>query len=137
MAEGNRLFTIEIITPDRVFYTGEADFVEFTTSDGEIGVYKDHIPLTTVLAPGVVTIHVGEDEKKAAIHAGFAQILGDKVTLLAELAEWPDEIDVERAERAKERAESRINEKDANLDVIRAELALKKALIRINTANFR
>ena len=66
-----------------------------------IGVYRDHIPLTTVLEPGLVTIHHGDEEQVAAVHAGFAEILGDKVTLLAELAEWPEEIDLERAEAAK------------------------------------
>ena len=54
MAEENRLFQVEIITPDRIFYTGEGDMIEFTTASGEIGVYKKHIPLTTVLAPGIV-----------------------------------------------------------------------------------
>ena len=107
MADGN-MFKVEIITPDRVFYTGEANFIEFTTASGEIGVYKNHIPMTTVLAPGIVTIHEAEGEKEAAVHAGFVEILGDKVTLLAELAEWPDEIDVSRAEAARERAEERL-----------------------------
>ena len=55
MAEENRLFQVEIITPDRVFYTGEGDMIEFTTASGEIGVYKKHIPLTTVLAPAFTT----------------------------------------------------------------------------------
>lgn len=70
MAEENRLFQVEIITPDRVFYTGEGDMIEFTTASGEIGVYKKHIPLTTVLAPGIVKIHkTGEDDVIAAVHS--------------------------------------------------------------------
>ncbi len=64
----DNIFDIEIITPDRVFYKGETDFLEFNTQNGEIGVYKNHIPLTTVLAPGIVTIHNGDEEKIAAIH---------------------------------------------------------------------
>ena len=71
------------------------------------------------------------------MHAGFAEILGDKVTLLAELAEWPDEIDVERAEAARSRAEERIRAHEANLDLKRAEYALHKALIRINLVNYK
>lgn len=126
----DNLFTVEIITPDRVFYHGEAFMVEFNTVEGEIGVLKDHIPLTTVLAPGIVTISEKEESKKAVVHAGFAEILGDKVTLLAEIAEWPDEIDLERAKRAEERARERLNKKSADLDVTRAELALKRALVR-------
>ena len=131
----DNMFKVEIITPDRIFYTGEADFLEFNTTEGEIGVYKAHIPLTTCLAPGIVTIHEGTEEKHAAIHAGFAQILGDKVTLLAELAEWSHEIDVSRAESAKARAEERLANRTAEVDVARAEFALRKALIRIGAAN--
>ena len=111
----DNIFDIEIITPDRVFYKGETDFLEFNTQNGEIGVYKNHIPLTTVLAPGIVTIHNGDEEKIAAIHSGFAEILGDKVTFLAELAEWPDEIDIDRAQAAKERAEQRLSNHTAEI----------------------
>ena len=130
----DNIFKVEIITPDRIFYTGESDFIEFTTQSGEVGVYKNHIPMTTVLAPGIVTIHLGEEEKIAAVHAGFAEILGDKITLLAETAEWPDEIDVKRAEAARERAEERLAAHSENLDVARAEIALRRALVRIDIA---
>ena len=128
------IFKVEIITPDRIFYEGEAEFLEFTTAAGDIGVYAKHIPMTTVLAPGAVIIHNGEEETVAAVHSGFAEILGDKVTLLAEIAEWPGEIDVSRAEAAKNRAEERIANKTADIDVKRAEFALRKALIRIDVA---
>ena len=134
MADENKVFKVEIITPERVFYTGEATMIEFNTESGEIGVYKNHIPLTTVIKPGIVTI-TNEDEKKtAAVHAGFAEILGDKVTLLAEIAEWPDEIDLHRAEAAKDRAEERLQARTNGLDIKRAEFALHKALVRIDVA---
>jgi F-type H+-transporting ATPase subunit epsilon len=123
-------FKVSIITPERTFYEGEATMVEFNTVEGEIGVLPKHIPLTTVIAPGICTITEVEGVKKAAVHAGLAEILPDKVTLLAEIAEWPDEIDVERARSAEDRARARLAEKDANLDVLRAEVALKKALVR-------
>ena len=132
MADESRNFQVEIITPERVFYTGEAIMIEFTSVEGDMGVYKNHIPLTTVLAPGIVTITEEDGQKKAAVHAGFAEILGDKVTLLAEIAEWPDEIDTDRAERARKRAEERLAAKAESLDVARAELALKRALVRIS-----
>ncbi len=126
----DNLFTVEIITPERIFYQGEVSMIEFNTTEGEIGVYPGHIPLTTVIAPGIVTLHEGEEPKTAAIHAGFAEILSDKATLLVEIAEWPDEIDVDRAKRAEQRAIDRLAKKEANLDVARAELALQKALVR-------
>ena len=123
-------FKVSIITPERTFYEGEAVMVEFNTVEGQIGVYPKHIPLTTVIAPGICTIHEAESEKKAAVHAGLAEVLPDKVTLLAEIAEWPDEIDLERARSAEDRARERIANKAENIDLLRAEIALKKALVR-------
>lgn len=135
MAEESRLFEVEIITPNRVFYTGEGDMIEFTTASGQIGVYKNHIPLTTVLAPGIVTIHrQGEEDVIAAVHSGFAEILPEKVTLLAEIAEWPHEIDKSRAEAAMKRARERLANRTEEIDVMRAEFALRKALVRIDIA---
>ncbi len=123
-------FKVSIITPERTFYEGEATMVEFNTVEGEIGVLPKHIPLTTVIAPGICTITEVESQKRAAIHAGLAEILPDKVTLLAEIAEWPDEIDLERARKAEDRAKERLASKGENVDVLRAEIALKKALVR-------
>lgn len=135
MADENRIFEVEIITPDRIFHRGQATMIEFNTAAGELGVYKNHIPLTTVLAPGIVKIHMdGEDDVVAAVHSGFAEILPEKVTFLAEIAEWPDEIDAARAEAAKERAEERLANKTEAIDVKRAEFALRKALVRIDVA---
>lgn len=127
------MFKVKIITPERVFYETEASMIEFNTTEGEIGVYAQHIPLTTVLAPGVLRITEEDKTTVAAIHAGFAEILPNQVTLLAEIAEWPDEIDESRAQEAKERAEHRLTAKSPDLDVARAELALRKALVRIQT----
>ena len=134
MADENKIFDVEIITPDRIFFTGKAMMIEFNTTVGEIGVYKNHIPLTTVLVPGIVTITGDEGLKTAAVHAGFAEILPDKVTLLAEIAEWPDEIDKGRAEAAMKRAEERLANKTEAIDVKRAEFALRKALVRLDIA---
>ncbi|MDD6334316.1 MAG: ATP synthase F1 subunit epsilon [Clostridia bacterium] len=129
--------TIKLLvnTPDRVFYHDDATFVELSTSEGDIGVYPDHIPLTAVVVPSVLTIHQGNEIKKAAIHGGIVEILKDKITILAEVAEWSDEIDVERANEARLRAEKRLASKDADLDMVRAEAALKRSLARINAAN--
>jgi F-type H+-transporting ATPase subunit epsilon len=135
MADEGKIFKVEIITPDRIFYTGEGDMIEFNSEAGQLGVYKKHIPLTTVLAPGVVTIHKdGEEDVVAAVHSGFAEILPDKVTLLAEIAEWPDEIDKGRAEAAMKRAQERLANRTEQVDIRRAEFALRKALVRIDIA---
>ena len=131
MADTNNNFELRIITPDRTFYTGQASMVEFNTTEGQMGVYKNHIPMTVIVKPGVLTIR-GDEVKKAALHSGFIEILGDSVTILAEVIEWPDEIDEARAEAARERAQKRIDEKDSNTDMVRAEGALCRALTRIN-----
>lgn len=128
----NQLFTLKIITPDRVFYEGEASMVEFNTTEGEIGVYKMHVPTTVIVSPGVLTITEAESQKHAALHAGFVEILPEKVTILAEIIEWPEEIDLDRADRAKERAEERLRSKTPETDILRAETALQRALARIH-----
>ena len=104
----DKLFRLEIISPDRVFYQGDAAMVELTTSEGDVGIYKNHIPMTMIVVPGIVTITEEEGQKKAALHSGFIEVLQDKVTILAELAEWPDEIDLNRAEEARVRAQRRL-----------------------------
>ncbi len=131
MADKN-LFDLKIITPDRVFYEGQVSMVEFNTTEGEIGVLKNHIPLTVIISPGILTISEEEESKKAALHAGFAEILQDKVTIMAEIVEWPEEIDVKRAEAAKERAEELLRSKTSKTDVARAETALHRATARIH-----
>lgn len=124
-------FLVRIITPDRVFYENQADMVEFNTTEGEIGVLPGHIPMTVIVRPGILYIHETEGEKKAALHAGFAEILPEGVTILAETIEWPGEIDENRAKSAMERAERRLQGKAANTDLARAETALQRAIARI------
>ncbi|MBQ7919546.1 MAG: ATP synthase F1 subunit epsilon [Lachnospiraceae bacterium] len=125
-------FTLEIITPDRVFYKGEATMIEMNTTEGEIGVLPGHIPMTVIVKPGILTIYEADgEEKEAALHAGFAEILPEKVTLLAEIIEWPDEIDRDRAEAAKERAEERLRTATPETDILRAQTALMRAVARI------
>ena len=124
-------FLLRIITPDRIFYENRADMVEFNTTEGEIGVLPGHIPMTVIVKPGVLYIHETGEEKKAALHAGFAEILPEGVTILAETIEWPGEIDENRAKSAMERAERRIQGKAANTDLARAETALQRAVARI------
>ena len=128
MADGMR---VKIITPEKQFYEGDVTMVELTTTEGNIGVYPNHIPLTAVVAPGVLTIHEEGEKKQASLISGFITILPDSVTIMAEVAEWPDEIDFKRAEEARVRAERRLSSGEAGLDTLRAEMALKRALVRL------
>ena len=129
MAENKMM--VRVIAPERVFYEGEASFLEFNTIEGIIGLYPKHIPMTVVVAPGVLKIREDGGDKEAALHSEVQhlEILGDSVTILAESVEWPDEIDIHRAEEAKIRAERRIH--DNSQDIDRAELALKRAMLRL------
>ncbi len=132
MADDRNLM-LKIITPDRVFFEEEVSMVEFNTVEGEVGIYREHIPMTMIIAPGILNITKDGEIKEAALHAGFAEVLPDKVTILAEIIEWPSEIDVARAEESKQRAEERIRENAPGTDMKRAELSLKRAVARIQT----
>lgn len=124
-------FKLQIVTPERIFYEGEAGMVELSTTEGDIGVYGGHIPMTAIVAPGVLKIHESSEVKRAALHAGFIQVLPQEVTIMAEVVEWPDEIDIKRAEEARIRAERRLKDNSAENDVLRAKLALRRALTRL------
>ena len=125
------LFKLKIVTPDKIFYEGDAIMVELTTTEGQIGVYANHIPLTAIISPGVLKIHEEGQVRKASLISGFLEILPEQVVIMAEVAEWPEEIDSNRAEEARVRAERRLKENSAETDTLRAEMALKRALTRL------
>lgn len=129
----DKLFKLEIIAPDKIFYAQDVEMVEYNTTEGEVGVYASHIPMTQIIAPGELIItESAESKKMAALHTGFVEITGVKVTILTEAVEWPEDIDRVRAEEAKIRAERRLNSTEGEIDTMRAELALKRALLRLN-----
>ena len=106
----DELFELKIITPERVFYEGKVSYTSFTTMEGEVGIYAGHEPMTMLLYPGVLSIHEESGVKKAALHAGFVEVTPESVNVLAQIAEWPEEIDRNRAEEARIRAERALRE---------------------------
>ncbi len=130
MAENNQ-YRLRVVTPERIFYEGDVEMVEFNTTEGQIGVLPGHIPLTVIIRPGILVITEPEGVKEAALHAGFAEILPEGITILAEIVEWPEEIDENRAEAALQRARERIANRDTQTDLARAETALQRAMARI------
>ncbi|MCR5609065.1 MAG: ATP synthase F1 subunit epsilon [Lachnospiraceae bacterium] len=132
--ENTREFKLEVVTPQAVFYSDYADMVEMKTTEGEMGVYKGHIPLTAVVAPGTLRIHKDNEVKEAVLLDGIIRVLEDSVTILAEACEWADEIDLARAMEAKIRAERRLKGAEGEINVTRAELALRRSLARIELA---
>lgn len=129
---------IKIISPDRIFYEDDVDLIVLSTTEGEMGILYDHEPVTGIIDTTVVLIRKGEEEKRAAIHGGFVEVQPTSVTILADSTEWPDEIDVERAEESKKRAKQRLIDSNvSDLNITRANIALQKALNRIEASKYR
>ncbi|WP_352419710.1 F0F1 ATP synthase subunit epsilon [Proteiniborus sp.] len=126
-------FMLEIVTPDRKFFEEEVDMVIVRGVEGDLGILKGHTPLVTPLDIGKIRIKQEGKIRTAAIAGGYIEVGKEKTTIISDAAEWPEEIDVGRAEEAKHRAEERLKRRD-NIDVARAEIALRKAVNRINIA---
>ncbi|MDV2886465.1 F0F1 ATP synthase subunit epsilon [Alkalihalophilus pseudofirmus] len=124
---------VNVVTPDGKVYDGDVDMVVVRTIEGELGILPKHIPLVAPLTVGAVRLKKGNSEEQVAVSGGFVEVRPDQVTILAEAAELPSAIDVDRARAAKERAESRLNStKQDAVDFKRAELALKRAINRLD-----
>ncbi|MBS4536438.1 F0F1 ATP synthase subunit epsilon [Clostridium sp. D2Q-14] len=127
-------FTLEIVSPDKKFFEDEVEMVVVRGIEGDLGILKNHTPLVTPLAIGRVKIKQNGKYREAAVAEGYVDVNKTKTTIVTDAAEWPDEIDVKRAELAKKRAEEKLKRKDDNIDYSRAEIALRKAINRINVA---
>jgi len=128
-------FQLEIVTPEKkVVETKAAEEVQIPGRNGYLGVMPGHAPLITELAVGEISFRENATQQRLAVAWGFAEVLPDKVTILAETAERPSEIDVERARKAKERAEQRLTSGDPSVDVDRALDALHRAQARLDVA---
>src|SRR5665647_1299437 len=126
-------FYLEIITPERKFFSGDIEMVVLKTLEGEIGILKGHAPM--VIAVGIGPMRIKKDGEwfEAFLSDGFMEIKQDATVILADTAEWPDEIDVERARAAKERAEERLQRQKDNLETMRSQAALARAIGRLKT----
>ena len=132
---------LEIVSPDRVVYAADIDMLIARSTGGEIGILPKHIPLVTGLQPHAMKIHVDAKEQLIAVAGGFMEVTPDKITVLATAAEEPIDIDINRAQRAYERAQERLQklreDPEAQASIIdkqRASLALKRAAARLQTA---
>jgi len=127
-------FQLEIVTPEKKVVDTAAEEVQIPGKNGYLGIMPGHAPLITELAVGEITYRENSTEQRLAVAWGFAEVLPNKVTILAETAERPSEIDVERARKAKERAEQRLTSGDTTVDVERALGALHRAEARLDVA---
>lgn len=127
------MLAVELVSPERVLYEGEAEMVVCRTTDGEVAFLPGHVPFVGAL--GVAKVRVvlpGEGEVAAAVHGGFVEVSHDRVTVLSDVAELPEQIDVVRARTAKERAEHRVA---ADADDAEAKAALARAELRLDVAD--
>jgi F-type H+-transporting ATPase subunit epsilon len=128
--------TLEIATPTRLVAAETVDEIVIPGSQGYFGVLPGHAPFLTTLGVGELMYRVGRDERFLAVSGGFAEVRNDKVIVLADTAERPEEIDRARAERARERAERRLSGRsNEDVDFARALAALARALARLSTAS--
>ncbi|MTH54012.1 F0F1 ATP synthase subunit epsilon [Bacillus mangrovi] len=128
---------VNVVTPDGPVYDAEVEMVSVKAQSGELGILPGHIPMVAPLKIGAVRLKKGGSTELVAVSGGFIEVRPDNVTILAQSAEASEDIDVERAQAAKERAERRLNKAEGDVDAIRAELALKKAINRIDVKNNR
>lgn len=126
---------LQIITPMRTILDEEVDSVILGTTEGQMGVLYDHEPVVTLLGYDKVMYSQDGEKKHATTLGGFAEVTKDKVVILTDASEFADQIDIERAKKAKERAEKRLHQD--NVDRARAEIALKKAIARINLSGMK
>jgi F-type H+-transporting ATPase subunit epsilon len=126
---------LEVVTPDRALIREEVDEIQLPGSEGYLGVLPGHTPLLTTLKVGELWYRSGAEKQYLAIAGGFVEILPDRVTVLAQIAERAEEIDIRRAEAAKQRAEERLAKASSGMDFERARIAMMKSLIRLQVAS--
>lgn len=127
-------FQFEIVTPDRMVAQDQAEEMQIPGKNGYLGILPGHAPLITELSVGEISYRLNGVTEHLAMAWGFAEVLPDKVTILAETAERAEEIDVPRARQALERAEQRLHSGDPNTDYDRALNALRRAQVRLQVA---
>lgn len=126
---------LDVVTPERGLVSEAVDEVILPGTEGYLGVRPGHAPLLTTLKVGSIEYRKGREVLYLAVSWGFAEVLPDRVAILAETAEKAEEIDVVRARHAKERAEGRLKKPEQDTDFSRAQIALQKALIRLQVAS--
>ncbi|HLQ52534.1 MAG TPA: F0F1 ATP synthase subunit epsilon [Terriglobales bacterium] len=127
-------FQLEIVTPEKMVVRDAAEEVQIPGKNGYLGILLGHAPLITELAVGEISYRNNGYTHHLAVAWGFAEVLPDKVTILAETAERPEEIDVKRAQEAKQRAEERLKSGSTETDYARAQDALQRAETRLQVA---
>jgi len=125
---------LEVITPERLVLREAVDEVIIPALNGELGILPNHTALISQLKTGILTYRQGHERKQLHVSGGFVEVLGESVSVLSDVAEKPEEIDLERARRAREVAEKKLASKSDDLDFLSAEEKLERALTRLQLA---
>jgi F-type H+-transporting ATPase subunit epsilon len=128
---------LEIITAERQVYSDDVDMVIAPGFDGQLGILPRHAPLMTMLKPGELTVRKGGEDIYVAVSGGFMEVLGNKVSVLADACERSDEIDEERAQQAMQRAQDRLANRGTAMELERAMASLQRAQVRVNLVRRR
>ncbi|MQG27202.1 MAG: F0F1 ATP synthase subunit epsilon [SAR202 cluster bacterium] len=128
---------LEIITAERQVYSDEVDMVIAPGFDGQLGILPMHAPLMTMLKPGELTVRKDGENMYVAVSGGFMEVLGNKVSVLADACERSDEIDEQRAEQAVQRAQERLANLGSDMELERAVSALRRAQVRVDLVRRR
>ncbi|MEA4852747.1 MAG: ATP synthase F1 subunit epsilon [Christensenella sp.] len=125
-------FLVEILTPERSFFCDSIESIIFPTDDGQMSIHAGHESIVAMIVPGEVKLNTGKKWLMCSVAEGFLEVRPDETIMFTQAAEWPDEIDVKRAQRAKERAEERLRQKRSAEEYRRNKIALARAMARLS-----
>jgi F-type H+-transporting ATPase subunit epsilon len=124
-------YNLEIITPERTFFVGEVESVIIPTSDGYMSIQRMHEPMVIVLSIGVMKLQIDGEWKECTTSSGFVEIRPDETVIFSQAVEWPYEIDMRRAQEAREQAEERMRQKQSYQEYMQNQIALARAMVRL------
>lgn len=124
-------YTLEIITPERIFFHGEVESVIIPTPDGFMSIQKMHEPMVAAITVGTLKMQLNGKWKECTTSDGFVEVRPDETIIFSQAVEWPDEIDIRRAQEAKERAEEGLRQKKSHQEYMQNQIALARAMVRL------
>ncbi len=124
-------YTLEIITPERIFFHGEVESVIIPTPDGLMSIQKMHEPMVSAIKVGEMKLQIDGEWKQCTTTDGFVEVRPDETIIFSQAVEWPEEIDIRRAQEAKERAEERLRQKKSYQEYMQNQIALARAMVRL------
>jgi len=124
-------YTLEIITPERIFFKGEVESVIIPTPDGYMSIWKNHEPLVAAIKVGEMKLQVDGEWKQCSTSDGFVEVRPDETIIFSQAVEWPHEIDLRRAQEARERAEEQMRQHKSYQEYMQNQIALARAMVRL------